>query len=321
VHLPLSIVRAAAGRPDRLEQTALDGAALAKELKALPAGRVLLFLDACHAAGVEEAGGTDSGVTGKPYAQLLTDMAGQLRLFVSCGSDELSYEDPLGVQAGVFSYYLAEALSGAADTNRDGVVRMSEVVEYVGPAVQEWCKRSLEAGDRPQRPQCLPGRWREALPLAFDPLRTRVAAARAALERLGTRLAPAERREAEATLRSGTDSDGRLNPAGAILADWLIELGGGAGATSVTLEQYRAYRRALGGEVSDVRTSVYRLLPPAQALAAEAGLAMTGAAGVAWREQTALLAKGKLSAEGFADWMDDWLRGHGARAEATAVRG
>ena len=50
-------------------------------------------------------------------------MAGQLRLFVSCGSDELSYEDPLGVQAGVFSYYLAEALSGAADTNRDGVVR------------------------------------------------------------------------------------------------------------------------------------------------------------------------------------------------------
>ena len=50
---------------------------------------------------------------------------------------------------------------------------------------------------------------------------------------------------------------------------------------------------------------------------------MTGAAGETWREQTAPLAKGKLSAEGFADWMDDGLAAGMARVrvEATAARG
>ena len=106
----------------------------------------------------------------------MSTLSTRYRLFASCGADELSYEDPLGTQAGVFSYYLAEGLGGQADADQDGVVRLDELIAYVGAAVQSWCRQNLELNDLPQRPRCLPDRWRDSLPLAFDPLRTRAVA-------------------------------------------------------------------------------------------------------------------------------------------------
>jgi hypothetical protein len=142
-------------------------------------------------------------------------------------------------------------------------------------------------------------------------------AARKALERLSARLSAEERRSAEAALREGTGTDGRLKTEGVVLTDWILALASGS-TTEATLEQYRAYRRVLAEQPASLRAQVYRSLPPQQALAADAGLSLTGPAGEAWRAQTGLLAAGKLTAESYADWMDDWLRSHAPGAVTRA---
>ena len=103
---------------------------------------------------------------GERYGQVLHDLGGHCRLFASCGADELSYEDPLGLEAGVFGHYLAEGLSGKAAASGERVVRLEALVAYVERRVQEWCRANLEKDDPPERPVRIPSGWRDDLPLA-----------------------------------------------------------------------------------------------------------------------------------------------------------
>jgi uncharacterized caspase-like protein len=184
-------------RPDRLEETALSGAALARMLQSLPARRVILFLDACHAAGIngdaaapgvkgegpgagqdrgrddEQHPGSPSGtpapspLTPATYGSILNDLGGHCRVFASCGADELSYEDPLGLEAGVFGHYLAEGLSGKAAAPGKQAVHLDDLVAYVERHVQEWCRANLDKEDPPERPVRIPSGWHEDLPLTL----------------------------------------------------------------------------------------------------------------------------------------------------------
>jgi hypothetical protein len=257
---------------------------------------------------------------GGPYGRLLEDLSSRYQLFASCAADQLSYEDPLGLEGGVFGHYLADGLSGAADGDRDGVIRLNELVRYVTAQVQGWSRANLEPDDRPQKPVRLPSAGSADLALAFDPLRTRAVAAEATLRRLAARLSPDERRDAQTALRAGTDGQGRLNAAGSVFADWLLEVaaslsgsgsppdtGGTSANPPIGLDTYRAYRGALVQSPQSPQGTLYRLLPPLQALSALPHLEEPGDAGKAWRDQTERLNRGELSPDEFSDWMDDWL--------------
>ncbi len=295
---------------ERLNQTALDRAALDVMLQRLRERgvSVVIFLDACHSGGLEAeaengeiAGGAP--LAGADYERLLNDLSSHTMLFASCAADQISYEDPVGLEAGVFGHYLFEGLSGKADADQDGVVRLGEVAGYVEAGVRGWCDTRLEGSETQQRPVRLPDRWTSDLPLAFDPDQLYLEAGRAALKRLGAKLTPAERRDAETALRTRE---------GVLLAEWLPELeaAGTTAAAPVTLEQYRAFRRVVIEEPSSPRAGLYRHLPPRQALSADALLSLPGDAGVAWRHQAENLARGLLKPEDFTGWMDDWLELH-----------
>ena len=62
---------------------------------------------------------------------------------------------------GIFSYYLIEGLKGAADLNRDGIVTLQELYEYVE---QQVTQKSRAVGGN-QHP-VMKGELEGALPLA-----------------------------------------------------------------------------------------------------------------------------------------------------------
>jgi hypothetical protein len=173
---------------------------------------VVILLDACHAAGVMNEPSGAAGPAGEPYGRFLNELRSQYLLFASCGPKELSYEDTLGLRAGVFAHYLAEGLAGNADREGDGAVQFHEVVDYAETAVQDWCRTHFQPDDPPQNPVRLPSDWSTSVPLAITPIK----AAREALTRLAPHLSAAEQQKAQAALASGTDR--------AILAEWLLEL-------------------------------------------------------------------------------------------------
>jgi hypothetical protein len=266
-----------------------------------------------------------------PSGHLLSDLGGRCCVFASCGADEFSYEDPMGLEAGVFGYFLAQGLEGSADKDGNGVVALSEVLEYVEEQVQGWCRRALQPGTKPQRPRRFPQNWSDDLPLASTPLWGRIEEAKAALQRLGGQLNAAEQREAATALASPADR--------ALLAEWLIKLDGEtgrpgdggaketasrpvapspgrlvAGPPLVTLEAYRTYRRVLAEKPQSLRANLYRLLPPRQALIAMAHLppsedpTQQDADGRTWYLLAKRLARGELSVNDFLDWMENWLQ-------------
>jgi hypothetical protein len=218
----------------------------------------------------------------------------------SCGAQELSYEDPLGLRGGVFDHYLEEGLAGAADLDGDGTIRLNEIVDYVEMQVREWCRAHLQPGETLQNPAALPAGKVDDLPLAFTP----IDAAREALAHLSPPLTPAEQREAGAALTAGPDRD--------LLAQWLLALH--TGPTAVTVDQYRAYRRTLTETADSLSTAIYRRLPPQDAVLAVAHL--PAAADTSrwslvdriWVDHTTRLARGELPTDAYLDWMGDWLR-------------
>lgn len=81
-------------------------------------GRVLLTLDTCSAAGIIPRGNTAT-----PRISYLT----------ACGREEGSVGEGRGIQKphGIFVTAFCEALGGAADANRDGIVTWGEVTGYL----------------------------------------------------------------------------------------------------------------------------------------------------------------------------------------------
>jgi Flp pilus assembly protein TadD len=102
------------------------------------AATVVLLADACHAGGI----GWTSDPSVPSTAQKSFDALGAkdrafLKLLASRPS-ERSYEDERwGGGHGVFTYSILTALRGAGERDRDGFVRVSELIDYVSRAVPE----------------------------------------------------------------------------------------------------------------------------------------------------------------------------------------
>jgi hypothetical protein len=119
--------------PDDLFSSALPMDDLQTIFGRIEAERVVMFLDACYSGA---AGGrtfaskkTRSAAVDDLFLERLTRSRGRAIVTASRPA-EVSIELPeLG--HGIFTYYLTEGLRGAGDLNRDGIVTLQELYEYV----------------------------------------------------------------------------------------------------------------------------------------------------------------------------------------------
>jgi uncharacterized caspase-like protein len=116
-------------------------------LRQCKATQKLLVLDCCHAGGEKGAGpvGSSSHELGKVFG-----LAEGLVTLASCRKQETSREwEAKG--HGLFTYYLAEGLTGKADADQNGVVDSDELYNYVLESVQLSGQRELNARQTPVR--------------------------------------------------------------------------------------------------------------------------------------------------------------------------
>ena len=119
--------------PDDLYSTALPMDEIKTIFERIEAERVVAFLDACYSGA---AGGrtfaslkTRAGTVDDLFLERLTRSRGRA-IITASRPTEVSVElAELG--HGIFTYYLIEGLRGAADGNRDGIVSLQELYEYV----------------------------------------------------------------------------------------------------------------------------------------------------------------------------------------------
>jgi len=125
--------------PQNLHATALPFRELNEAIsRHIRAQAVVLIADACHAGGIGWAVSPDA----LPQTNTALDSIAAadrmfLKLLASRGT-ERSYEDARwGGGHGIFTYSLLRGLQGEADRERDGFIRASELIEFVGKEVAE----------------------------------------------------------------------------------------------------------------------------------------------------------------------------------------
>ena len=148
--------------PDDLYSTALPMDEMQNVLSRIEAERVTVFLDACYsgAAGGRTFASTKTRTVSVDdiFLDRLTRSKGRAIVTASRPS-ELSIElAELG--HGIFTYYLVRGLQGYADNNRDGIVSLQELYEYLA---QEVSRKSRQVGGN-QHPM-MKGELEGVLPL------------------------------------------------------------------------------------------------------------------------------------------------------------
>jgi hypothetical protein len=111
-----------------IAQTGLAWDDLSRALAGLKAGRVILFLDACHSGSVSE---------GASNEKVAAALAGRLGIvFASSSGNEYSFENRAWGH-GAFTKAILDGLDGAADFTRNRVIDWSELQLYVTTGVKE----------------------------------------------------------------------------------------------------------------------------------------------------------------------------------------
>lgn len=116
---------------DRLYATAISGQELATRLQAIPAQKLLLLLDCCHAGGLDPARAPANLQLAKaplpPEATALLAQGSGRAVIASSQADELSYA---GKPYSAFTLALVEALAGRGAAQQDGYVRLTDLALY-----------------------------------------------------------------------------------------------------------------------------------------------------------------------------------------------
>ena len=135
-----------------------------EEIKAIflesKAKHKICIAEACHSGSLNYglAAKGPAPVTLDRYYQAFEASDGGIALLMSSKAEELSLEDH-GLRQGVFTYYLLQGLKGAADANKDNIVTVREVYNYVTPKVRQYT-----AG---QQTPILTGLYDENMPIAL----------------------------------------------------------------------------------------------------------------------------------------------------------
>jgi hypothetical protein len=125
--------------PDNLAHTAIPGDEFSSLLAAIPARKLLVILDACHAAGSAELKAADGTVVWKAglpddYYEALCQGSGRV-VIASSKENQFSFIRPQG-DLSLFTYHLRKALSGKAAVRGDGLIHVLDVFHYVNEVVQ-----------------------------------------------------------------------------------------------------------------------------------------------------------------------------------------
>ena len=121
---------------NRLKTTAIKSTEFAAKLRAIPAKKLLVLLDCCHAGGVGEAKAPYvEAMTKAPLppeaVDLLAEGSGRV-LIASSQEDELSFA---GKPYSAFTLALIEALAGEGVAKKDGYVRVADVALHAREVV------------------------------------------------------------------------------------------------------------------------------------------------------------------------------------------
>ena len=144
--------------PDKPEATMLPIPWLYKTLTRCRAAQKIVILDACRKSLRTE----DRGVVveQKPMSRLFAESIRQvpkgLVVLFSCGSGQVSYEDP-GLRHGVFMNFILEGLAGRADErglgrqgNGDGLVDVNELFQYANSETKEFVLKEYNDAQIPE---------------------------------------------------------------------------------------------------------------------------------------------------------------------------
>jgi caspase domain-containing protein len=126
---PSSYLALAGTQARSLQAGSLSSDELIHWVKDLKAKQVLLLIDACYSGGMLHRGISVSPQPSIAYRELMEKRGG--RVLIAAGqADQLAFEDAkLG--HGIFTYYLLQGLTGAADFDRDGYITAMELSSYV----------------------------------------------------------------------------------------------------------------------------------------------------------------------------------------------
>lgn len=121
---------------ERLAQTAISGAELTAALRAIPARKVVVIFDCCHAGGIgaprDIVVPTLSEGLSEGYYDALASGTGRVIL---ASSRESEYSYVLGgAEYGLFTRHVLAGLRGGI-ASEDGLIRIFELFEYVQPRV------------------------------------------------------------------------------------------------------------------------------------------------------------------------------------------
>jgi hypothetical protein len=121
----------------KLYETAVSGQELATILQAIPAGRILLLLDCCHAGGLDGSKAGGLNLTKAPLPPqteaLFTQGSGRVAI-ASSRANELSYA---GKPYSAFTLALIEALVGVGTSKEDGYVRVADLALHTRQMVPQ----------------------------------------------------------------------------------------------------------------------------------------------------------------------------------------
>jgi len=121
---------------DKVRDTFISDEEFTTALRAIRAGRLAVFLDACHAGGVGEPKDPVVQVKGGLSEAAYTRFLAQGRVIIaSCKPDEVSYE-LAEMRNSLFTHYLLEGLRGGA-ARQDGTIWMSNLFGYVYECVSQ----------------------------------------------------------------------------------------------------------------------------------------------------------------------------------------
>jgi hypothetical protein len=123
---------------NQLYSTAISGTEFATKLQAIPAKKLLVLLDCCHAGGLgdtQKIGLTAEKAPLPPEAQAML-AEGKGRVFIaSSKADEKSLA---GKPYSAFTLALIESLAGKGASQQDGYVRVADVALYAREVVPKW---------------------------------------------------------------------------------------------------------------------------------------------------------------------------------------
>lgn len=125
---------------DALETNAISASLFSERLDAIKAGRLLVFLDACHAGG---AGTIKDGFSAEEEERYISAKAIEVlsegvgrAIIASSRVDETSLILP-AARNSAFTSALLEGLEGAADFQNDGLIKLFSLYDYVAERVPE----------------------------------------------------------------------------------------------------------------------------------------------------------------------------------------